>query len=189
MNGLLIVFSAPSGAGKTTIINALRDRFPGKYTYSISATTRLPRKHEKSGVDYYFLSEDEFAQKIENNEFVEWAPVHTYRYGTLKSKIEEQIAAGEKVIFDLDVKGALAIKEQFPKISLLIFIAPVSIEVLKERLQKRGTETEEQIRKRLERYVLEMEQSSQFDHLVVNDDLDKTVENVISIVLDFEKKY
>lgn len=186
MTGLLIVFSAPSGAGKNTIINCLMERHPGDYIYSISATTRKPRGNEKHGEAYFFLSEKEFRQKIEQDDFVEWAEVHGRYYGTLRETVEPLLAAGKNVVFDLDVKGGLQVKRHFPETSLLIFVTPPSAEILMERLRNRGTETEAQLAKRMERYDFEMSQAGEYDVTVVNDDLDETVCEVERIINDFK---
>jgi len=185
MTGSLIIFSAPSGAGKSTIIKALMDRYPGKYVYSISATTRLPRCHETDGKDYFFLTVDDFQNKIKNEEFVEWEIVHTDYYGTLKSTIDTYLAAGKQIVFDLDFKGALQVKAKYPRNTLLIFIAPRSADVLLERLKKRGTETDTQIKKRLERYTIEMENAQFYDHVVINDVLEDAISETVGIIGKF----
>jgi len=186
MAGLLIVFSAPSGAGKTTIINKLLQQFEGEFIFSISATTRLPRGNEVDGIDYYFLTEAEFKQKIENNEFVEWAIVHNHYYGTLKEKIDQHLNAGKKVILDLDVKGGLAIKKIYGHQAVLIFIKPPSFEVLDQRLNQRATESKTEIAKRLQRYQLEMEQAKYYDYEIENDQLDKALQEVTAIIKSYE---
>ena len=188
MTGLLIVFSAPSGAGKNTIIDYLMERHPGEYVYSISATTRQPRGNEKHGEAYFFLTEKTFKAKIEQDDFVEWAEVHGHYYGTLRETVEPLLAAGKIVIFDLDVKGGLQVKKHFPNTSLLIFITPPSAEILMERLRKRGTETPAQLEKRMERYEFEMSQADDYDITVVNDVLDETVYEVERIIKDFRNR-
>jgi guanylate kinase len=189
MTGSLIIFSAPSGAGKSTIIKALLNQFPGKFVYSISATTRLPRNKEVNGRDYFFLSVEDFKQKIRDHEFVEWEIVHTDYYGTLKATVDNFLAAGKQIVFDLDVKGALQVKEKYPKNTLLIFIAPKSAEVLIERLKKRGTETAVQINMRLERYAIEMDKSQNYDHIVINDILEDAVSETVKIIEKFSRNH
>lgn len=184
--GLLIVFSAPSGAGKTTIINALLKRFPEKFIYSVSSTTRPLRGKEVDGIDYYFLPLKEFQAKIKNEEFIEWARVHDYYYGTAKKNIEQQLASGKKIILDLDVKGALAVKEMYPTKSLLIFIAPVSTEILIQRLKNRATESDSQITRRLERLPLEMKKSCFYDHVIINDILENSIAKVEELINIFQ---
>jgi len=186
MRGMLIVFSAPSGAGKTTIINEIMQRHQGKFEYSISATTRAPRKNEVHGISYYFLSDTEFQKKIKAKEFVEWAVVHDYYYGTLKNVTEQKLNAGKKLFFDLDVKGGLAIKNLYPENTLLIFIAPPSSEALIERLKQRNTESHAQIEKRLERFSMEMEQAKHYDVRIINDDLESAVNQVTEAINQFE---
>lgn len=161
------------------------DRYPGKYVYSISATTRLPRCHEVNGKDYFFLPVDDFQKKIKNEEFVEWEIVHTDYYGTLKSTIDNFLAAGKLIVFDLDFKGALQVKAKYPQNTLLIFIAPRSAEVLIERLKKRGTETDAQIKKRLERYAIEMENAQAYDHVIINDVLEDAILKTVGIIEDY----
>ena len=147
--GKIIIFSAPSGAGKTTIVrNALRE-FP-KLVFSISATTREKRGVEKDGVDYFFISEKEFLQKIENEEFVEWETFYGYYYGSLKSFVDEQLGNNRSIVFEVDVKGALKIKETYPE-SISIFIMPPSLDELKTRLKNRKTENDKDLKKRFER--------------------------------------
>ena len=189
MTGSLIIFSAPSGAGKSTIIKALLKRFPGKYHYSISATTRRPRGKEVDGKDYFFLSVEDFQQKIKNGEFVEWANVHTDYYGTLKKTVDQFLLECKQTFFDLDFKGALQVKKKYPRNTLLIFIAPKSAEVLIERLKKRGTETVAQIQKRMERYAVEMENSRYYDHIIINDALEDAIAETIAVIEKFHKEH
>jgi len=172
MNGKLIIFSAPSGAGKTTIVRYLLDIFQ-QFEFSISATSRQPRGAEKDGVDYFFLKAEEFRQKIENGEFVEWQEVYTDSYyGTLKSELERIWAKNNVVIFDVDVKGGVNLKSMFPDNSLSIFIMPPSVEELRSRLVGRGTDSPEAIEKRVAKAQEEISYSSKFDLVVVNDHLD-----------------
>jgi len=177
----LIIISAPSGCGKSTIINALKERGM-KFGYSISATSRKPRGTEKNGVEYYFLTPDEFRQKIANGEFVEYEEVYKDQfYGTLKSEVDRKLQEGD-VMFDIDVKGALNIKKIYGDKSVSIFIMPPSVEELSNRLHGRGTETEELIQKRLAKAEYEMSFASQFDNIVVNDDLQKAIETIEKIL-------
>ena len=176
----LFVFSAPSGAGKTTIVKDILKSFP-EFKFSVSATTRKKRPGEIDGVDYYFISEDEFKRKIENNEFVEWEKFYDYYYGTLKKTIDENLANGYTTIFEVDVKGALNIKKVYHD-AVLIFIVPPSIEELKERLRKRNTETDEDLRKRLERADMELSYKDKFDYVVENINLEEAKEKVKKII-------
>ncbi len=184
--GKLVIFSAPSGAGKTTIIHQIINEKEFNLAFSISATTRKPRPGERNGVDYYFLTVEEFKKKIENNEFVEWVEVYPGQYyGTLKSEIERLWAMGKNVVFDVDVIGGLRIKSQYPDKSLAIFIKPPSIEELKRRLEKRGTETPQSLEKRIERAKFELTLADKFDVVIVNDDLQKAVEETKRILRQF----
>lgn len=180
MTPKLLVLSAPSGAGKSTICNLLLERNPD-FRLSISATTRPPRGNERNAVEYFFLSKDEFFAKVERNEFLEYAEVHGHYYGTLKSSVEALLQQGFTVLFDIDVIGALNIKKQYPE-AMLIFIRPPSQEELIHRLKNRKTENEAQIQKRLERLPMEYENARYFDHQVVNDDLLSTVERVEQLI-------
>jgi len=186
MAGKLVIFTAPSGAGKTTIVHEMLKVLEFNLAFSVSATTRPPRPGEKDGVDYYFISKEEFLKKIENNEFVEWNEVYDgIYYGTLKTEIERLWKLGKNVVFDVDVVGAMNIKKQYPDKSLAIFIKPPSLEELKRRLEKRGTETPEQIQKRLERAKYELQFADKFDVVIVNDDLQKAVEETKKILREF----
>ncbi len=177
---LLVAFSAPSGAGKTTICKKLVERHPD-FKISVSATTRPPRPREQDGVDYYFLSEEEFRNHIKNNNFLEYENVHGHWYGTLRSKVQELLDQGYTVLFDIDVNGALNIKKQFPE-AVLIFIKPPSLEELRRRLLKRHTDDEKEIEKRLQRLQFEYEKARFFDYIVVNDDLDETIRRIEEII-------
>lgn len=173
MPGKLIIFSAPSGAGKSTLVHHLLS-LNFDLEFSISATSRAPRGFEKHGKDYYFLSPDEFRQKIDNNEFIEYEEVYSNCfYGTLRSEIERITESGKNIIFDVDVVGGINIKRNYPNESLSLFVAAPSIEVLHDRLKNRGTDSVEMISKRIAKADLEMTYSSQFDLIIVNDDLDK----------------
>lgn len=177
----LIVLSAPSGAGKTTLARYLLETFPD-FKFSISATTRKPRENEVNGKDYYFLSEEEFKDLIEKDEFVEYEQIFDNYYGTLKSEIEKGLAKGEIIVFDIDVKGALSIKNLYPDKTFLIFISPPSIETLKQRLIARGTEAPEQLEKRFKRIEMEMAMQDKFDYVLVNDNLEKAKKELLEIV-------
>lgn len=185
MDHKAILFSAPSGSGKTTIIKRLLQYFDC-FEFSISATSRQPREGEKDGVDYYFLTPDEFERRVEAGDFLEWEEVYAgTRYGTLKSEIERIAAKGKVVIFDVDVNGGINIKRFFGDEAMAIFVMPPSIEVLEQRLRTRGTESEESIQKRLGRSAKELGESSKFDITIVNDDLDRAVEETRHVVERF----
>ncbi|MBI5809014.1 MAG: guanylate kinase [Ignavibacteriales bacterium] len=176
----LFVFSAPSGSGKTTIVKEVLNSFPN-FVFSISATTRKKRPNEKDGVDYFFITEKEFLERIEKNEFVEWEKFYDYYYGTLKSQIDNNIKNGRHTVFEVDVKGAISIKKYYPE-AVLIFIAPPSIEELKQRLIKRNTETEEDLKKRIERAEMELSFKDKFDYVVSNSDLEFAKKEVKKII-------
>lgn len=180
-----IIFSAPSGAGKTTIVRRLlAEGFP--LEFSISAATREKRGVEENGKDYYFLSIDEFKTKIDNEEFVEWEEVYEdHFYGTLNSEIERIWKSGKAVIFDVDVIGGINLKNHFGKNALSIFVMPPSIKVLEERLKGRGTDSPERIEKRLAKAKQELITADQFDFVVLNDDLEKAVGAAKLIVKKF----
>ena len=180
-----ILFSAPSGSGKTTIIKQLMQEYDC-FEFSISATSRAPRKGESDGVDYYFLTPDDFKAKVEQGLFLEWEEVYEGTcYGTLKSEIDRIRAKGKTVIFDVDVNGGINIKRYFGDDALAIFVMPPSIEVLEQRLRSRGTESEESIMKRLGRSARELEDATKFDITIVNDDLRRAVEETKRVVDDF----
>lgn len=171
--GKCIIFSAPSGAGKTTIVRYLLGSNLN-LEFSISACSRPKRGNEFHGRDYYFLSTEEFKQKIAADEFVEWEEVYKDNfYGTLKNEIERIWAAGKHVIFDVDVKGGINLKKHFGKNALSVFVMPPSIEQLEKRLRSRNTETEESLKRRLDKAALELSYASQFDYVLLNDDLEK----------------
>jgi guanylate kinase len=174
--GCLIVFAAPAGGGKTTIIQKLRERHPD-WTFSVSATTRSPRPGEVDGREYYFFSRDEFLHRLNRGEFLEHEDVHSELYGTLIAPTQERLKCGETVIFDLDAKGAMSIKHFYPE-ALTVFLLPPSLEILRERLTKRGTESPQVIEKRLARASIELALAPQFDVKIVNDDLERTVNAV-----------
>ena len=170
--GKLIVISAPSGSGKTTLINLLRKEYP-HFVFSISATTRPPRGRETDGVEYFFLTEDEFKEKVKNREFVEHKTVYGNSYGTLKKFVDDLINDGTSVIFDVDVQGGLAIKEVYPDDSVMIFIYPPSLEILKNRLEQRGTDAEENIKERIKFAKIEMAKMNEYSYNVENDRLEE----------------
>ncbi len=184
VSGLLVVISAPSGAGKTSVLREVMERRPD-VRFSVSATTRPPREGEVDGRDYRFVSEGEFDSLLARGEFVEWAVVHGNRYGTLSSEIACAVERGGVVILDTDTVGALAIRNIFPD-AVLIFIVPPSPEDLKKRLELRGTETPERIRMRLDAAPGEMDRALGYDYIVVNDRLDDAVAGIIAI-LDAER--
>ncbi|RMF59690.1 MAG: guanylate kinase [Calditrichaeota bacterium] len=183
---ILIVISAPSGTGKTTVCRELLKRNPD-FRLSISATTRPPRITEANGVDYFFLSNEEFMDKVRKGEFLEYEKVFGHYYGTLKSTVENYLKEGYSVLFDIDVNGALKIKEHYPD-ALLIFIKPPSLEELKERLKNRKTDTPEQIQERLSRLPIEYEKSKLFNVQVVNKELQETVLNLEKIIREYQRK-
>lgn len=188
MAGKLIIFSAPSGSGKSTIINYLLEQNLN-LVFSISATSRPLRGTEEHGVHYYFLSPDEFRQKIANNEFLEYEEVYTDRYyGTLKAPVERQLQEGYNVIFDVDVVGGCNIKNYYGDRALSIFIKPPSIGELRCRLTNRGTDHPEMIEKRIAKAEFELSFADKFDCVIVNDDLEKAKVEALSKVRDFIKR-
>ena len=185
--GKLIIFSAPSGTGKSTIINWLMSEHRELLlAFSISCTSRQPRGTEQNGVEYFFLSPEEFRQKIANDEFLEYEEVYADRfYGTLKSQVEKQTSEGQNVVFDVDVKGGCNIKRHYGNKALSIFIQPPSIEELRRRLESRATDTPEVIDQRIARAEYELGFASQFDRIVVNDDLEKAKSEAYAIIREF----
>ena len=182
--GKLVVFSAPSGTGKSTIARMVLDRLPN-VKFSVSATTRTKRAGEQEGVHYYFLDREEFEAEIRNGGFIEHEFFFGNHYGTLLDKTRQVLDSGTHILLDLDVKGALNVKKLFPETSLLLFIKPPSMEVLKERLKGRESEDEDGLNTRLERARLELGYADQFDEVVVNDNLDKAVTSVTAIISKF----
>jgi guanylate kinase len=185
MEGKLIIISAPSGAGKTTIVKHLLENGLN-LAFSISATTRTPRGKEIDGIDYFFLSVSEFRNKIERDEFVEWEEVYNdLLYGTLRSEIERIWANGNHVIFDVDVKGGLNLKKIFGEKAVAIFIMPPSVKELEKRLKGRGTDSAEKIKMRLDKAHEELKLAGQFDHIIINDSLDKAKGEAVRIISGF----
>ena len=186
--GKLIIFSAPSGSGKSTIMNYLLKQNLN-LAFSISATSRPPRGTEKHGVEYFFLSPEEFRQRIANDEFLEYEEVYTDRfYGTLKEQVEKQLAAGQNVIFDVDVVGGCNIKKFYGERALSVFIQPPSVEELRKRLNGRGTDSPEVIESRIAKAEYELGFAKKFDVVVVNDDLDKAQAEALATIQEFLKK-
>ena len=185
--GKLIIFSAPSGTGKSTIINWLMSEHRElRLAFSISCTSRQPRGTEQNGVEYFFLSPEEFRQKIANDEFLEYEEVYADRfYGTLKFQVEKQTSEGQNVVFDVDVKGGCNIKRHYGDKALSIFIQPPSIEELRRRLESRATDAPEVIDQRIARAEYELGFASQFDRIVVNDDLEKAKSEAYAIIREF----
>lgn len=187
MKGKMLIVSAPSGSGKSTIVNWLMKEHPELMLYfSISCTSRAPRGTEQNGVEYFFLTPEEFRQRIENNEFLEYEEVYENRfYGTLKQQVENQREAGQNVVFDVDVKGGVNIKKYYGDDALSLFIQPPSVEELRRRLEGRGTDSPEAIAERLAKAEYEMTFAPQFDHVIVNDDLASAKQETLQVVKDF----
>ena len=179
--GKLIVVSAPSGAGKTTIVKAILAKYPSML-FSVSAATRSKRETEVDGKDYFFLTRREFERRIAAGELVEWEEIYGNLYGTLKSEVDKALTTGRVMLFDIDVKGGLSIKRTYPHDSVLIFIKPPSIEVLEARLRGRKTEDERTFRRRMDRVAMELGLARQFDFQVVNDDLQTAITEVDTLV-------
>jgi len=182
-----VIISAPSGSGKTTVVNylLLKDLNLG---FSVSATTRQPRGQEINGKDYYFISTADFKKRIRNDEFVEWEEVYkNHFYGTLKSEIDRLWSEGKHVLFDVDAKGGINLKNIFGNKAIAIFIMPPSVGELKKRLMRRGTDNRNKIKVRIEKAIEEMKSASQFDHIVINDQLEKALNEAYEIVSSFLK--
>lgn len=184
MAGKLIIFSAPSGSGKSTIINYLLTQNLN-LSFSISATSRAPRGTEQNGVEYFFLTPEEFKQRIANNEFLEYEEVKDRFYGTLKAQVEKQLAAGQNVIFDVDVVGGCNIKKFYGDRALSVFIQPPSLEELRKRLTGRGTDAPEVIESRLAKATFELSYAEKFDVVIVNDNLEKAQAEALKTIRDF----
>lgn len=186
--GKVVIFSAPSGSGKTTIVKQLLTRYP-EFEFSISATSRAPRGEEQHGKDYYFLSQEEFAARVAEDAFVEWEEVYAgTSYGTLKSEVERIWAKGHVILFDVDVMGGINLKRIFGEKACSIFIMPPSIEELHRRLVGRGTDAPEVIEKRVAKAAFEIEKAPSFDYTVVNDRLEEAVEQTCTLLDQFLAK-
>lgn len=185
--GKLIIFSAPSGSGKSTLVNYLMEQHPElQLAFSISCTSRAPRGKEKNGVEYFFLSPEEFKKKIANDEFLEYEEVYEDRfYGTLKSQVEVQSQAGQNVVFDVDVKGGVNIKKHYGSRALSVFIQPPSVEELRNRLVGRATDAPEVIEQRLNKAEYELSFADKFDRIVINDDLEKAKVDIYNVIKQF----
>ena len=182
----IIIITAPSGAGKTSITRHLLNTFPDKLAFSVSAATRKARGNEKNGVDYYFISEEEFTTKIQHEEFAEWEMVYEGKYyGTLKSELGRIWNLGKVPVLDIDVKGAIHVQQQYPETTLSLIIEPPSVDELKRRLQSRGTENEESLNARVNKASYELSFKHSFDHIIVNDDLQRAVKQAEQIVSTF----
>lgn len=187
MKGKLLIFSAPSGAGKSTIVNWLMQEHPElKLYFSVSCTSRAPRGTEQNGVEYFFVTPEEFKERIAQGEFLEYEEVYENRYyGTLKAQVERQREAGQNVVFDVDVKGGVNIKRHYGDEARSIFIQPPSVDELRHRLTSRATDTAEAIEDRVSKAAYELTFAPQFDRVVVNDDLDVAKAEVLSVVKEF----
>lgn len=186
MQGKLIIFSAPSGSGKSTIINKLMSEYGLRGRFSISATSRKPRGSEQDGVEYYFLSEEDFRKRIGEGDFLEYEEVYPgCFYGTLRSEVDRTLAQGENVILDIDVQGGLNVKKIYGDRALTLFIQPPSIERLRERLERRGTDAPEVIERRLAKAETELSFAPKYDAIVVNDDLEEACQAAARVVEDF----
>ena len=187
MRGKLIIFSAPSGTGKSTIINWLMKEHEELHlAFSISCTSRAPRGTEQNGVEYFFISPEEFKMRIEDDEFLEYEEVYTDRYyGTLKSQVERQLEAGQNVVFDVDVKGGVNIKKHYGSEAMSIFIQPPSIDELRRRLEHRATDAPEVIDQRIARAEFELTFADKFDKIVINDKLEQAKADALKLVQDF----
>ena len=187
--GKIVAISAPSGSGKTTIVRRILKDIP-ELVFSVSATTRKKREDEKDGVHYYFISEDEFKEKIEGDEFIEWEKFYDYYYGTYKKTVDETVNAGKSIILEVDVKGALSLKHIYPD-AVLIYIVPPSFNELVNRLKKRNTEDKADLQKRIDRAKMELGLKDKFDYFIDNTDLDKAIsetEKLVRNLISKEKK-
>ena len=184
-NGKLFVISAPSGAGKTTLCTRLLDYYPD-ILYSISYTTRSPRPNETNGEDYHFITKEAFLEKRDRDCWAEWARVHDHYYGTSAGLLSGSLAKGHDVLMDIDVQGAVQIRDRFPE-AVTVFIMPPSMQVLQQRLGRRGTDSQAVIDKRLRNAVREMKQKDLYRHVIVNDDLERAIDDLIGIVQSYRK--
>ncbi|WP_418991305.1 guanylate kinase [Alistipes sp.] len=183
--GKVIIFSAPSGSGKTTIVRRLLARYP-QFEFSVSATSRAPRGEERNGVDYWFFTEEEFMQAVSENRFVEWEEVYKGTcYGTLRSEVERIWQKGHVIVFDVDVIGGLNLKRIFGADACSVFVMPPSVEELRRRLENRGTDTAEVIDRRVAKAEFELTKAPQFDHVIVNDCLDEAVCSTCGVIDEF----
>ncbi len=184
--GKLFVFSAPSGSGKTTIVRHLLNQAALNLEFSISATSRAPRGNEKEGKDYYFITKEDFIQKIKSEAFLEWEEVYRDNfYGTLKTEVDRIWSKGKHVIFDIDVVGGLRIKKKFPEETLAVFVKPPSVDELKRRLKKRSTESEDKINMRVAKASVELATAPQFDKIIKNYDLEIALKEAEDLVIEF----
>lgn len=181
---MLFALSAPSGAGKTTIARSILRQFP-QLRFSVSATTRTQRPREVDGKDYFFLTREEFERRIDDGGLVEWEEIYGNLYGTLRSEVDRVLTGGGHMLFDIDVKGALSIKRIYGDDAVTIFILPPGIDVLRERLERRGTDSAEVIDRRMQRAAWELEQAPLFDRTVLNDDLARSIPEVAEIVVSY----
>jgi guanylate kinase len=182
----VLIFSAPSGAGKTTIVKHLLEQMPTELSFSISACSRKPRNNEIEGKDYYFLSVDEFKKNIAESKFLEWEEVYPHLfYGTLLEEVQRIWSQGKSVVFDVDVQGGISLKQHFGDKALALFVAPPSLEVLEKRLRNRGTESEEDLQKRIGKAEEEMTHKTAFDQVLVNENLETTCQEALTLAQDF----
>ena len=182
----IIILTAPSGAGKTSITRYLLNKFPDKLAFSISAATRKARGNERNGIDYYFMSQEDFTNKIQHEEFVEWEMVYEGKYyGTLKSELHRIWNEGKVPVLDIDVKGAIHVQQQYPETTLSLFIEAPSVDELRKRLMSRGTESEESLNARVNKASYELSFKHSFHHIIVNDDLQRACTEAESIVSAF----
>ncbi len=185
MKGKLVIISAPSGAGKSTIVSYLMGK-DLNLEFSVSATTRKPRGDEKNGKEYYFIPVKEFRTRVSKGDFIEWQEVYRDQlYGTLKEEIERIFRKGNNVLFDVDVKGGINLKNLFGKKAISVFLMPPSVEELEKRLKMRGTDSLSKIRMRVQKALEEIRLADSFDHIVINDDLEKTEKKIYGIIKDF----
>ncbi len=180
----LVIISGPSGCGKTTIAHKILELHP-ELMFSVSATTRNRRDFEVNGRDYYFITKKEFEEKIHGDELIEWEQIYSDYYGSLKSEVEKAFSSSKSILFDVDVKGALSIKKKYPNHAVSIFIKPPSVDLLIERLKKRGTETNRTLTKRIERVSMELQHIKDFDYCVTNDNLEDVVNKINNIITEF----